>query len=216
MRQDDAYGQAGLAGVMKALTKRNMTLAAEGAYERNKVEVKGALMSIRNAKPDAVIMIAAPAPAAEFIKLARKVKLDATFVNISFVGAEALAKALGGEGDGTVVTQVVPLPHDTAIPVVAKYQAALKSSSPSEQPGFISLEGYLVGRAIAAVLEKTDGEPTRKGLIEAVQKSGGLDFGGFKLAYGPDNNRGSNEVYLTVIQADGSFKQVTRLEKGKN
>jgi len=213
MYQDDAYGQAGLAGVKKALDKRNMPLAAEGTYERNTVAVKGALLDIRDAKPDAVIMIAAPAPAAEFIKLAKKIKLNATFVNISFVGAEALAKALAGEGTGTVVTQVVPLPQDTSIPAVAKYHAALKASAPGEQPGFISLEGYLVGRTIAAILEGMSGEPTRKGFVEAVQKSGGFDLGGFKLTYGPGNNRGSNGVYLTVIQADGSFKAVARLEK---
>jgi branched-chain amino acid transport system substrate-binding protein len=213
MYQDDAYGQAGLAGVKKALDKRNMPLAAEGTYERNTIAVKGALLDIRDAKPDAVIMIAAPAPAAEFIKLARKIKLNATFVNISFVGAEALAKALGGEGAGTVVTQVVPLPQDTSIPAVADFHAALKASAPSQQPGFISLEGYLVGRTIAAILAGMNGEPTRKGFVEAVQKSGGFDLGGFKLTYGPSNNRGSSGVYLTVIQADGSFKAVTRLEK---
>ena len=214
MYQDDAYGQAGLAGVRKALEKRRMALAAEGTYERNTVAVKGALLDIREAKPDAVIMIAAPAPAAEFIKLAKKIKLDATFVNISFVGAEALAKALGGEGAGTVVTQVVPLPQDAEIPAVAKYHAALHASAPNEQPGFVSLEGYLVGRTIVAILDAIDGEPTRKRFVEAVQRSGGFDLGGFRLTYGPDNNRGSNAVYLTVIQADGTFKAVARLEKG--
>jgi len=216
MYQDDAYGQAGLAGVKKALDKRKMTLAAEGTYERNTVAVKGALLAIMKAHPDAVIMIAAYKPAAEFIKLARQIKLNATFVNISFVGSDALAQELAGQGAGTVITQVVPFPLDTALPVVAQYQAALKASAPAEKPGFVSLEGYLVGRAIAAILGKINGEPTRKAFVEAVQQSGGFDLGGFKLTYGPDNNRGSNAVYLTVIQADGSFKPVTALEKPKS
>jgi branched-chain amino acid transport system substrate-binding protein len=216
MYQDDAFGQAGLAGVKKALEKRNMPLAAEGTFERNTVAVKGALLAVRKADPDAVIMIAPYKPAAEFIKLAHQIKLNATFVNISFVGSDALAKELAGSGAGTVVTQVVPFPQDAAVPVVAKYHAALKASAPSEQPGFVSLEGYLVGRTIAAILDKMNGEPTRKGFVEAVQKSGGFDLGGFKLTYGPDNNRGSNQVYLTVIQADGSFKAVTQLEKPKS
>ena len=51
---------------------------------------------------------------------------------------------------------------------------------------------------------------------EAVQKSGGFDLGGFKLAYGPANNRGSDQVFLTVLQADGTFKAVSRLEKPKS
>jgi ABC-type branched-subunit amino acid transport system substrate-binding protein len=215
MYQDDAFGQAGLAGVKRALEKRNMTLAAEGTFERNTVAVKGALLTIKKAEPDAVIMIAPYKPAAEFIKLAKMIKLNATLVNISFVGSNALASELAGQGAGTVVTQVVPFPQDAAIPVIAQYQAALKASAPNETPGFVSLEGYLVGRTIAAILAKISGEPTRKGFVAAVQQSGGFDLGGFKLKYGPDSNRGSDAVFLTVIQSDGSFKPVMQLEKPK-
>jgi branched-chain amino acid transport system substrate-binding protein len=213
MYQDDAFGQAGLAGVKKALEKRQMQLAGEGTFERNTVAVKAALLSIKKAEPQAVIMISPYKPAAEFIKLARQIKLDATFVNISFVGSDALAKELGAAGAGVVITQVVPFPKDAAIPVVGRYQASLKASAPDAQPGFVSLEGYLVGRAIAAAIEKVDGDLTRQAMIDAVQKAGSLDLGGFKLSYSPTSNRGSNEVFLTVIQADGSFKAVDRLEK---
>jgi branched-chain amino acid transport system substrate-binding protein len=213
MYQDDAFGQAGFAGVKKALDKRQMQLAGEGTFERNTVAVKTALLAIKKAQPDAVIMISPYKPAAEFIKLAKQIKLDTTFVNISFVGSDALAMELGPLGAGVVITQVVPFPKDTAIPVVARYQASLKASAPDAQPGFVSLEGYLVGRAIIAALEKVSGDLTRQAVIEAVQKAGTLDLGGFKLAYSPSSNRGSDQVFLTVIQADGSFKAVDHLEK---
>ena len=213
MYQDDAFGQAGLAGVKKALDKRQMQLAGEGTFERNTVAVKTALLAIKKAEPHAVIMISPYKPAAEFIKLAKQIKLDVTFVNISFVGSDALAKELGPVGAGVVITQVVPFPKDAAIPVVGRYQASLKASAPDAQPGFVSLEGYLVGRAIISALEKVSGDLTRQALIEAVQKAGTLDLDGFKLVYSPSNNRGSDQVFLTVIQADGSFKAVDRLEK---
>jgi branched-chain amino acid transport system substrate-binding protein len=213
MYQDDAFGQAGLAGVKRALDKRQMQLAGEGTFERNTVAVKTALLTIKKAQPDAVIMISPYKPAAEFIKLAKQIKLDATFVNISFVGSDALAKELGPLGAGVVITQVVPFPKDASIPVVGRYQAALKATAPDAQPGFVSLEGYLVGRAIIAALEKVSGDPTRQALVEAVQKAGTFDLGGFKLAYSPSSNRGSDQVFLTVIQPDGSFKAVDRLEK---
>src|SRR5712692_7223112 len=144
MYQDDAFGQAGLAGVKRALEKRKMELAAEGTFERNTTAVKGGLLAIKKADPHAVIMIAPYKPAAEFIKL------DVPIVNISFVGSDAFAKELGTAGAGAIVTQVVPFPKDTAIPVVARYHAALKASAPDAQPGFVSLEGYLAGRAIVA------------------------------------------------------------------
>ena len=213
MYQDDAFGQAGLAGVKRALEKRKMELAGEGTFERNTVAVKAALLAIKKVEPEAVIMISPYKPAAEFIKLAKQIKLNATFVNISFVGSDALAKELGADGAGVVITQVVPFPKDASIPVVGKYHAALKAVSADAQPGFVSLEGYMVGRAIAAALDKVDGEPTRAKMLEAVQKAGIIDLGGVKLTYSATSNRGSETVFLTVIQADGSFKAVEKLEK---
>jgi branched-chain amino acid transport system substrate-binding protein len=211
--QDDSFGQAGLAGVKKALAKRQMSLVAEGTYERNTTAVKSGLLAIQRAKPEAVIMVGAYKPCAEFIRLAQHIKLEAVFVNISFVGSDALAKDLGSAGAGVVVTQVVPFPQDASIPLVASYQAALKAANPAATPGFVSLEGYMVGRLVVAALGKIDGEVTRKALLDIIAKTGTFDLGGVKLSYGAGNNRGSSEVFLTVIQPDGTFKAVTKLSK---
>jgi branched-chain amino acid transport system substrate-binding protein len=83
-------------------------------------------------------MVGAYKPCAEFIKLAHMIKLDSVFVNISFAGSEALAQELGRDGAGVVVTQVVPLPDDVNIPLVARYQRALKAVNPNTKPGFVS------------------------------------------------------------------------------
>jgi branched-chain amino acid transport system substrate-binding protein len=211
--QDDAFGQAGLTGVKKALDKRHMQLVAEGTYERNTIAVKGALLSIMKGNPQAVIMIGAYQPSAAFIKLAHQVKLAATFVNISFVGSDALAKELGPDGAGVVVTQVVPLPTDTSIDLVKRYQAALKAYKPGAAPDFVSLEGYMVGRLVVAALDKVQGDITRKAMLDAVYNTGTFDLGGVTLHYSPTSNRGSNQVFLTVLQPDGTFKQVDHLSK---
>ncbi len=208
--QDDAFGRAGLEGTKRALQKRKMALAAEGTFERNTVAIKGALLDIRKAKPQAVIMIGPYRPCAEFIKLSRALKLDPVFVNISFVGSDALRNELGSAGAGVVVTQVVPFPYDTSQPLIAAYQTALKAAEPSATPGFVSLEGYIVGRSVIAALEKIEGEPTRKALLEKLT-GGSYDIGGFALNFKPNDNQGSNAVYLTVIGTDGKFKSVTTL-----
>jgi branched-chain amino acid transport system substrate-binding protein len=213
MYQDDAYGRAGLAGVQAALARRKMELVAEGTYERNTIAVKGAVLSIKKGNPDAVIMIGAYKPCAEFIKLARQTKLDAVFVNISFVGSDALAKELGPAGAGVVVTQVVPYPREASVGIVGKYQAALKAANPSAEPGFVSLEGYMVGRLAIMALDRIEGDITRQGLLDIFSKKGNFDLDGTKLAFGADKNHGSDTVYLTVLQPDGSFKAVTALSK---
>ena len=211
--QDDAFGQAGLAGVKRALERRKMALVAEGAYERNTTAVKRALLSIRNGRPEAVIMVGAYKPCAEFIRVAHQVKLDAVFVNISFVGSEALARELGRDGAGVVVTQVVPFPTDTSISVVAHYQAAIKAVKADAAPGFVSLEGYMVGRLVVMALEKLPANAITRANLLDVMSHNSFDLGGVTLAYGPDNNRGSDRVFLTVIQSDGRFRPVDRLTK---
>jgi branched-chain amino acid transport system substrate-binding protein len=213
MYQDDAYGRAGLEGVKRAMAKRQLELVAEGTYERNTTAVKGAVLSIRKGNPDAVIMIGAYKPCAEFIRLARQTKLDAIFVNISFVGSDALAKDLGAAGAGVVVTQVVPFPRDPSVGIVAKYQAALKASAPDAAPGFVSLEGYMVGRLAAAALERVPGDIDRQALLDTLAKNGSFDLDGFKLEFGAGRNQGSDKVFLTVLQSDGTFKPVTALSK---
>ena len=209
--QDDGFGRVGLAGVNKALEKRGMQLVAEGTYQRNTTAVKSALLDIRKADPQAVVIVGAYKPAAEFIKLARKVKMDATFVNISFVGSKALADELGPDGAGVVVTQVVPFPWDSSIPLVSEYQAALKASNPDAEPGFVSLEGYITGRIAIEALRKIDGDVTRQAMLDAIYNTGSFDLGGVTLSYGPGDNQGMDEVFLSIIQPDGSFKSVERL-----
>jgi branched-chain amino acid transport system substrate-binding protein len=110
------------------------------------------------------------------------------------------------------VTQVVPFPGDSSIPLVGRFRSALKSSDPDAKPGFVTLEGYLVGRLVVAALEKIEGEPTRLALLQAIAGST-FDLGGVTLSYGLNDNRGSDQVFLTVIQPDGSFKAVKTLDR---
>ncbi|MEM9629382.1 MAG: ABC transporter substrate-binding protein [Pseudomonadota bacterium] len=209
--QDDSFGRVGLAGVQKAMEKRGMSLVAEGTYKRNTTAVKSAVLKIRKSKPDSVVMVGAYKPIAAFVKLAKKTGIDATFVNISFVGSKALAKELGVDGTGVVVTQVVPFPWDRSIPAVAQYQDALRVVNADAEPGFVSLEGYLVGRLTIMALEKMGGSFSREGFMKTVAGLGRFALGGVELAFGPDDNQGSDEVFLTVIQSDGSFRAVDRL-----
>ncbi|WP_420403165.1 ABC transporter substrate-binding protein [Nisaea sp.] len=211
--QDDGFGRVGLAGVNKALEKRGMKLVAEGTYQRNTTAVKTALLAIRKAEPEAVVMVGAYKPLAEFIKLSKKLKLDPVFVTISFVGSRALAAELGDQGAGVVISQVVPFPWDSSIPLVAKYTEDLKAYDASLEPGFVSLEGYMVGRLTVMALEKAGKDLSRESFLEAVYGTGTFDLGGAKLEYGPGDNQGMGDVFLSVIQADGSFKSVEKLSK---
>ena len=209
--QDDTYGRAGLAGLQLALSKRDLHVAAEGTYERNTTAVKSALLAIKSARPEAVVMIGTYRPCAEFIKLARTINFNPVFVNISFVGSEALAKELGPAGNGVVVTQVVPFPGDASLPITARFRSALKAVEPGAEPGFVSLEGYMAGRLMVMALDRIQGDVSREALLNVFAGGAKFDLQGIELAYGPGENQGSDNVFLTVLGADGRFRPVTRL-----
>jgi len=209
--QDDSYGRDGLAGVKLALEKRGMELAAEATYERNTRAVGMAMRVLKRVEPEAVVMIGTYAPCAEFIKLAHQSGFYPIFVNVSFVGADALAQELGPDGDGVIVSQVVPFPWDTSVKVVADYQAAEKAIDPSLPPDFVSLEGYICGRLAAAALDMAGPNPTRAGLLRVINEVGRFDISGDHLAVGQKMRDASARVFLTLIQGDGTFKPVDKL-----
>ena len=209
--QDDSYGRDGLAGVKAALEKRGMELAAEATYERNTKAVSMAMRVLKRAEPEAVVMVGTYGPCAEFIKLARQSGFNPVFVNISFVGATALAHELGRDGEGVIVSQVVPFPWDASVKVVADYQAAEKALDPKLLPDFVSLEGYLSGRLAAAALEMAGADPTRAEMLRIINEVGQFDISGDTLTVGQKMQGSPAGVFLTLIQGDGTFKPVDRL-----
>ena len=120
-------------------------------------------------------------------------------------------RKLGEDGAGVYVTQVVPFPYDASTPVVASYQAALASIDPRAEPAFISLEGYLAGRLAIIGLGACGRELSRQCFTDALRTAEAVDIDGFQLEYGPDDNQGSDAVFLTVIGEDGKHRQVENL-----
>lgn len=210
--QDDSYGRSGLAGVRQALERRGMRLAGVGAYMRNTTAVKTALLSLRRQDPEAIVIIGAYLPSSEFTRWARKLGIDAVIFNISFVGSNALATVIGPAGNGIYITQVVPFPDGDSIPLLAEYRTALAANDSTAAPAFGSLEGYIAGRLTAEVLLRTQEPPTREGFLSTLIETGTFDIGGFTLSYGPGNNRGSDRVFLTVIE-NGAILPAERLSQ---
>ncbi|MBN9021421.1 MAG: ABC transporter substrate-binding protein, partial [Rhizobiales bacterium] len=156
--------------------------------------------------PEAIIIIGAYQPSAVFTQWARKLGVGALIANISFVGANALADAIGPVGGGVYVSQVVPFPDGDAMPLLGEYRAALAAFDPDARPGFVSLEGYIAGRLTVEVLRRLGPEPTRAAFLATLDAVGTFDIGGFVLHYAPDDNRGSEAVFLTRIRSDGSIE----------
>lgn len=202
--QDDAYGMAGLTGTEIAMKKRNMKISALGTVERNTVKVEEAVKKIHAAKPDAVVMISAYTSIAEFVRQMKKAGSAATFYNVSFVGSKALADALGKDGVGVAISQVVPFPWGRAVPVVKEYQE-LAAKAGFKDYNFSAMEGFLSAKVAVEGLRRAGRNLTREGYIAALEKMQDVDLGGFFISYSPTNHAGSKFVDLTIIGRGGKF-----------
>jgi ABC-type branched-subunit amino acid transport system substrate-binding protein len=207
--QNDAYGDAGWKGGVAALERKGYAeakFAPHGRYPRNTLDVEDGLSRLLDPRHRirAVIMIGAYKPCARFIRLARKYGLDAIFVNVSFVGSEALAKELGPDGEGVVVTQVVPPPEgDTQ--AAKEFQIAV----PADQRNYISFEGFLAGHAFVAALERSGADATPDRLIAALESGAPIDLGlGLSHSLSPTEHQFSHRVWSTVIRG-GKLVPVT-------
>ncbi|MEX2241126.1 MAG: ABC transporter substrate-binding protein [Burkholderiales bacterium] len=202
--QDDNYGLAGLRGTEIAVKKRNMTLSATGTVERNTVKVEEAVKTINAVKPDAVVMISQYTSCAEFIRQMQKAGSNATFYNVSFVGSKALADALGKDGVGVAISQVVPFPWGRAVPVVKEYQQLAAKAGYTDY-NFSAMEGFLSAKVAVEGLRRAGRNLTRDSYIAALEKMQDVDLGGFFVSYSPTNRAGSKFVDLTIIGRGGKF-----------
>ncbi len=202
--QNDAYGKAGLAGVERAMTKRGLKIAATATVERNTVDVAKAVAALSATRPDAIVMVSAYTSVAAFVKGMKKAGSAAQFHNVSFVGSRPLAAALGDEGVGVAIAQVVPFPWSGTLPVTREYQAQARAAG-AKDFSFTELEGYIAARVLVEGLKRAGRELTRERLVTALESLSRTDIGGFQVDYSSSNHNGSTFVDLTIIGRGGKF-----------
>lgn len=206
LHQNDAYGKAGLDGMTRALAEQQLAPVAQATVERNSVDVDAAVKTLVAAQPEAVVMVCTYSAAAAFIRAARKAGYGGTFYNLSFVGTQALADALGKEGAGVVVSQVMPSPYQSAKQISREFQEAIKKDGGKVQANYSSMEGYLAARVFTEGLRKAGDRPSRDGLITALESIGPQGMSGYPLAYGSSSHAGSRFVEMSMLTGDGRVR----------
>jgi branched-chain amino acid transport system substrate-binding protein len=205
--QDDAYGNAGKAGVMRALMKNDLQLVGEGRYKRNTADVDAGLAALKKANPQAVVMVGTYKACAAFVKKARASGFSPKFLNVSFVGTSDFIKEAGPDAEGVYITQVVPSPDDASLPLVRQYQADMKESGDAEFD-YTSLEGYLDAAVLVEALTRTGKDLTRAKFLNTFENLQ-VDVGGVTVAYSPRSHQGLKGIFNTVVRS-GKPVPITR------
>lgn len=203
--QNDGFGKSGLEGVTAALRKHQLEPVAVGTVERNSVDVTRAVESIARSSPQAVIMVTLYKPTAAFIRAMKQAERYPMFMALSPVGTEQLIQELGNISPrGLGISQVVPYPWSSSAAVVREYQ---KYAAKPGVYSYYGLEGYLMARTMVEGLRRitSSKDLTREHLVTALESLGNVDYGGFKLNYGPGTRQGSSFVELTVLDGNGKL-----------
>jgi len=206
LHYDDAVGNANFAVVDRALKARGLAPVAVASVQRTQTDLSKEVAATVKATPDVVITTTLYKTTAEFVKLAHKQNIGAQFVSNSFAGSTALAQALGTEGVGVVMTQVVPSVARTTTPIVREYQQASDRLLGKKDYSYTSLESYIAARVLVEGIRRAGQNPTRESLLKALDGLGAMDLGGYIVTFSPNDHNGSNYVSLTILSRDLKFR----------
>jgi ABC-type branched-subunit amino acid transport system substrate-binding protein len=215
--QQDAYGDAGFAGVAKAF--RSIPGGDENAvlrlnYQRNTVDVDDAVAQLQKNKIPikAVIMVPTYRAAAKFIEKTRDAYPDMIYASVSFVGSTALANELMLLGrkyaSGVIVTQVVPV-VDGHSSLVLDYKSALAKYFPGEAPDYVSLEGYVTASIMISALKRNGPQLDTERLVETFENLRGLDLGlGTPVSFGRSEHQAVHRVWGSQLDDTGHYQSI--------
>jgi ABC-type branched-subunit amino acid transport system substrate-binding protein len=212
--QQDAYGDSGFSGVAKAIR----ALGGDGNailrlnYQRNTVDVDEAIEQLKKSRIPirAVIMVPTYRAAAKFIEKTRDLYPNMIYTSVSFVGSTALASELMLLGKrfaaGVIVTQVVPAVEGHSS-LVIEYKSTLAKYFPGEQPDYVSLEGYVVGKLMVDALKRNGPQLDTERLVATLESMRDLDIGlGTPVSFGQSRHQGVNKVWGTQIDENGRYQ----------
>ena len=214
--QQDAYGDAGFAGVTKAIRAIGLDAATllRLNYRRNTVDVDDAIAQLRAHRPaiKAIVIVATYRAAAKFIEKTRDLYPAMIYTNVSFVGSTALAEELMLLGpryaSGVIVTQVVPA-VDSYATAILEYKSALAKFFPGETPDYVSLEGFVTARVLVEALRRTGPQLDTEKLVDALEELRNLDLGlGTPINYGRTEHQAVHKVWGTELDGSGHYQAI--------
>jgi branched-chain amino acid transport system substrate-binding protein len=223
--QQDAYGDAGFAGVEKAIRSLrggNASPILRLNYQRNTVDVDDAVAQLQQSSAQlqqkrripikAVIMVPAYRAAAKFIEKTRDLYPDMIYTSVSFVGSTALADELMLLGKkyatGVIVTQVVPA-VDGHSSLVLDYKSALAKYFPGQAPDYVSLEGYVDANVLIAALQRTGLQLDTEKVVGTLENLRDLDIGlGAPVTFSRSDHQAVHKVWGTQLDETGHYQPI--------
>jgi ABC-type branched-subunit amino acid transport system substrate-binding protein len=198
--QDDAYGEAGQAGVDYAAENLGFEVVDTQKFKVGDKDVTGQVQRLQRAKCDAVFLVATPTDAGTIWGTAAKLGFAPRWIGqspswIDELGASPLAEYL--QKTTWIVAEGTEWGDDN-VPGMKDLIARVDEFKPDQEPDYYFSFGYLQGIAMTALLEKAVelGDLSRDGLMKASEQLGNVSFDGLSgdYQYGPAEERNPSRM----------------------
>jgi len=203
------YGVGGFETVSAELKKANIALVASERYNQGDQDFSAQLLRIHQANPDSLFVWSFAAEAGIIVRQAKELGLQVKMFGGGGTTTPLFPKGAGAAAEGFAAPWVFPYTENSvdAAPIVAYRDLLGKfypSGLPAARPSLYDLAGYGGFKVFAEAVRRIDGEPTREGLVKALESMKGYDPGVlFPVTFSATSHEGT--IQATVIAVDGSL-----------
>lgn len=205
--QDSDYGQEILEGVEDQLKVMGQSVVETSAHKPTESEFTAAIIRLRNANCDLVMMGTVHRDTILVLETVRKMGWEGVaWVGNNAAYGQVIAEQASGSGEGyyAFVHMAKMYKDDNLSDVVRawwdKYEARF-----GEEPGIPAMEGFRAADLVVLALDKAGPDLTRASFVAAIE---GIeeyrDIFGYSLGFGPNDHSGVSESTLSQVR-DGRW-----------
>lgn len=202
--QNNSFGKEALAAATQSLEQRKLKPLLTVPVENDASDAAAVATKAVGAEPEAVLLALAGKPSIEVIKQIAQRRKGLQMYALSVVATPANLKALGSNGTGVAISQVVPFPANGQVLAVREYQQSMAAAGHTEL-SHLSLEGYLNAKVTVEALRRAGRNLNRAALVAALDGMRAYNLGGLEVSFGQGAVSGSRFIELTMINGQGKL-----------
>lgn len=190
------WGKSLLVSLEKILARSNIKPVIAAPYAQGTVEIENALAAIAPTSPNALIFLAQPRPAYNFISNALNTNLNnCLFLGLSNLGViQNLLKT--SRGLDIAVTSVVPQASTSQLPIAQEYRRAMRSFLTSHDDSPFYFESFITLALLDKSLTALGNNLTIPSLLHTLESLHHENFKGLRLNFDPSDRSLSSAVWI--------------------
>ena len=201
--QDTDYGIEILEGVTDQTEAMGIAIAQTSAHKPDATEFTPAILRLREAGCDLVLMGTVHRDTILVLEAARKMGWEGVaWVGNNAAYGQVIAEQESGSGEGyyAFVHMTKRYPDDEMAPEVRAWFEEYVERYGVE-PGLPAMEGWRGADLTVQALRIAGRDLTRQGLIQAIESMTDVtDMFGYRLSFGPNDHKGVSESALSVVR----------------